>query len=92
MPAPQRPQWQRARILRVTRHEIVPGARPGVEVWVRCQRPKPLSDDQVPRYEVNFRNQANTDWLAIKASAIELLARGPEDFCNDPPRIPWGAW
>ena len=63
-----------------------------MEVWVRCERPKPLSDDRVLRYEVNFRNPDNTAWMAIKASAIELLARGSEDFCEDPPRVPWGSF
>jgi len=24
--------------------------------------------------------------------AVELLARSPEDFCEEPPRIAWGAW
>jgi hypothetical protein len=23
---------------------------------------------------------------------LELLARGPEDFCDDPPRVAWGSW
>jgi hypothetical protein len=71
----------------------------GRELWVIAEPPQwypVLSKDGINCKVLGVRLPYNSKphWppCVMPASFIELLARGPEDFCEVDTLMPWGTW
>lgn len=97
-------QCQRARICRVVNEakqvRLTHSSLLGKELWVKMEAPQ-LADffcengliipDMLVFY-VPYIGKNGSRTEGIPADCIELLARGPEDFCDIETPIPWQQW
>lgn len=95
MPDPlTRPKWQRARIVRQPKHpEDI-----GKLLWT-CGKYRGLcltigDDKLINNADTLMTNLVYSDGrpVAYFRDLVELLARGPEDFSDDIPKMNWDDW
>jgi hypothetical protein len=89
-----KPKWQRAKIIKtptIRQFRVVPELI-GRIIYVRTEPPQYHWTIDGYSVECNLRLIETADFAEpayITSDIIERLARGPEDFCDDPPLLTW---